>query len=336
MENRPKTTNLKSTMEDSKKNISRHHVLVTGGAGFIGSHLCDELVKRGEEVWCVDNLHLGTEKNIFHLKKFNNFHFLRLDLLDRIGLDQLFSEVKFDVVFHLAANSDIQQGNADHALDHKLTFMTTYEILEAMLRHKVNKIFFTSTSAVFGETGERLHEDYGPLKPISFYGANKLAAEAYISVFVDNYNFKAWILRFPNVIGERLTHGAIFDFIKRLKEDPSKLTVLGDGTQTKPYLYVKDVICAIMTVFEKAEERLAIYHVGSDDLISVRTIAETVVDEMNLKDTYIEYTGGKKGWVGDVPYFHYDIDKITSIGWKQQFTSNEALRITVTKELSIE
>ena len=320
-------------MKNSKQKISKLRVLVTGGAGFIGSHLCDELVKRGAEVWCVDNLHLGREENINHLKGLEDFHFIRLDLLDRSGLDRLFSDVSFDVVFHLAANSDIQQGSTNHELDLNLTFMTTYEILEVMRRHQVRKIFFTSTSAVFGETDEKLHEDFGPLKPISFYGASKLAAEAYISVFVDNYSFKAWILRFPNVIGERLTHGAIFDFMKRLQEDPSKLIVLGDGTQTKPYLYVKDVISAIMTVFEKAEEKLAVYHVGSEDLTSVREIAETVVEEMNLKDTYIEYTGGKKGWVGDVPYFHYDINKINSLGWKQQYSSTEAIRITVIKAL---
>ena len=305
------------------------HVLVTGGAGFIGSHLCDELISRDCEVWCIDNLHLGKEENIAHLKSNKQFHFKKLDILDRPTLNALFNEVKFNMVFHMAANSDIQQGSSNHEIDLKLTFLTTYVILETMLQHDVKKIFFASTSAVFGPTREKLHEEYGPLKPISAYGASKLAAESYISVFVDNYGFKAWIIRFPNVVGPRLTHGAIYDFMEKLKKDPSRLVVLGDGTQKKPYLYVKDLIKAIMVILEKAKEPLSIYHVSNEDLTEVREIAEIVIEEMGLKGIPIQYTGGEKGWVGDVPYFNYDISKIKSLNWTGQYKSTDAVRATV-------
>ena len=309
------------------------HILVTGGAGFIGSHLCDALIEQNYEVWCVDNLHLGKERNIEHLKGNQRFHFCKLDVLDRTGMDALFSEAKFDAVFHLAANSDIQQGGENHEVDLQLNFLTTFEVLEAMLRNGVKKFFFASTSAVFGETREVLHENYGPLMPISFYGASKLAAEAYISVFVENYGFKAWILRFPNVVGERCTHGAVHDFIMRLKHDSSRLVVLGDGTQTKPYLYVKDLVKAILMVFDKAEEPLAVYHVGNEDLTSVREIAEIVIEEMGLVGIPIEYTGGKNSWVGDVPYFKYDISKLKRLGFRQSYNSTESVRVAVRRIL---
>ncbi len=311
-------------------------VLVTGGAGFIGSHLCDALTERGYEVWCVDNFYLGREENIEHLKVNKQFHLSRFDVLDKAKINALFSEAKFDTVFHLAANSDIQQGSQNHKIDLQLNFLTTYEILEAMLAHKVKNIFFASTSAIFGDAKQVLNEDYGPVKPISFYGASKLAAEAYISVFVKNYGFKAWILRFPNVVGERCTHGVVHDFIIQLRRDPSHLMVLGDGTQTKPYLYVKDVIKAILIVFDKAEEPFAVYHVSNEHLTSVREIVAIVTEEMSLSGIPIEYSGGKVGWPGDVPYFEYDISKIQKLGYKYIYNSTESIRITVRKILGKE
>lgn len=308
--------------------------LVTGGAGFIGSHLCDALIDRNYEVWCVDNLRLGKEENIEHLRKNHRFHFLKFDVLNRKKLDALFSEAKFDTVFHLAANSDIQEGAKNHELDIKLNLLTTFEVLEAMLRNGVKRIFFASTSAIFGKTDETLSEDYGPLTPISFYGASKLAAEAYISVFVENHGFKGWILRFPNVVGERCTHGVVHDFITRLKQNPSHLVVLGDGTQTKPYLYVKDLIKAILIVFDRAQEPLAVYHVGNETLTSVSEIARIVIEEIELTGIPVEYTGGKSGWVGDTPHFRYDMSKIKALGFKQSCDSTESVRMAVRRILA--
>src|SRR5258708_31429801 len=174
--------------------------LVTGGAGFIGSHLCDRLIGQGAEVWCADNLHLGQRRNIAHLEKSNSFHFVALDVLDREPLDKLFADARFDSVFHLAANSDIAAGVADPELDLRLNQLTTLNVLEAMRRHQVRRLFFAGTSAVFGETSAVLHEDFGPLQPISFYGASKLAAEAYVSTYANLFGLSAIVLRFPNVV----------------------------------------------------------------------------------------------------------------------------------------
>jgi len=309
------------------------NVLVTGGAGFIGSHLCEALLARDYEVWCVDNLYLGREEFIEHLKNNHRFHFRKLDLLDKPELESLFAEAEFDVIFHLAANSDIQRGGEDHKIDLSLNFLTTFNVLEAMLPTGVKKIVFPSSSAVFGETDDVLTEDYGPLKPVSFYGASKLAAEAYISVFVENYGFQAWIIRFPNVIGERCTHGVVHDFIKRLKNDPSHLSVLGNGQQTKPYLYVEDLVTAILLVFDRASEPLAVYHVGNEDRTSVAEIVKIVLEEMDLTGIPVEYTGGVGGWAGDVPRFQYDISKIKSLGFKQRYNSTESVRVAVRRIL---
>lgn len=304
--------------------------LVTGGAGFIGSHLCDALIARGDEVWCVDNLHLGREENVAHLADHPQFHFHKLDVLDRPRLDALFADARFDIVFHLAANSDIQRGVADSQVDLQLTFLSTFEVLQAMQRHNVRQVFFASTSAIFGEThDDLLHETYGPLQPVSFYGAAKLAAEAYLSVYVHSFGFRAWVLRFPNVVGERTTHGAVHDFIERLRRDPSRLEVLGDGSQTKPYIYVKDLVRAILLVQEKAPEPLAVYHLAGEGLTSVRQIAEIVIEEMGLPRARIEYTGGKVGWVGDVARFCYDTRKIRALGFVHRYDSTEAVRIAV-------
>jgi UDP-glucose 4-epimerase len=307
--------------------------LVTGGAGFIGSHLCDALIDRDHEVWCVDNLHLGRVENIVHMLRRPGFRFHEIDALDQSRMDALFEEARFDAVFHLAANSDIQQGGHDRGLDLRLNFLTTCSVLERMLEHGVKRIFFASTSAVFGDRAEELEEESGPLRPVSFYGASKLAAEAYVSVYVDNFGFQGWILRFPNVVGERCTHGAVHDFITRLRRDPSRLVVLGDGTQEKPYLYVKDLVRAILLVFDRAEEPLAVYHVGAADRTAVSTIAEIVVEEMGLTGIPIEYTGGSRGWVGDVPRFSYDLRKIQALGFENDRTSTEAVRLAVRRIL---
>jgi UDP-glucose 4-epimerase len=178
---------------------------VTGGAGFIGSHLCDRLLERGDEVWCIDNLRLGRLRNIAHLEGLSDFRFIEMDLLNRADLTGLFANERFDAVFHLAANSDIAAGLANTRLDLDLNLLTTLAVLETMQAHEVKRLFFASTSAIFGETDGILHEDFGPCRPISFYGASKLAAEGYISVFAYTLGIRAVVLRFPNVVGERAT-----------------------------------------------------------------------------------------------------------------------------------
>src|SRR5260370_12781674 len=285
-------------------------ILVTGGAGFIGSHMCDRLLERGDKVWCVDTLWLGRRRNIAHLEALPNFRFIELDVLDQSGLTALFSDARFDAVFHMAANSDIAAGAANFRLDLELNQLTTVTVLETMQAHDVKRLFFASTSAIFGETDALLHEDFAPLRPISFYGASKLAAEAYISVFAHTFGGRAVILRFPNVVGERATHCVIYDFLRKLEADPGQLEVLGDGKQSKPYLYVRDLIDAMLTAWDKADAPFAVYHAAGLGTTSVREIAEIVVAAAGRADTRVVVTGGDRGWPGDVPYFCYGVERL--------------------------
>jgi UDP-glucose 4-epimerase len=310
------------------------NILVTGGAGFIGSHLCDRLLARGTRVWCVDNMHLGRRRNIGHLESRPDFHFLELDVLQREQLDSLFAEAGFDAVFHMAANSDIAAGVVDSRLDLTLNHLTTLTVLEAMRAHGVKRLFFASTSAVFGENDALLGEDAGPLQPISFYGASKLAAEAYVSVFAHTFGVNAVVLRFPNVIGERATHGVIYDFLRKLEKDASRLEVLGDGNQAKPYLYVGDLIDAMLTAWDKTTGPLSVYHAAGNGTTTVREIAEIVVAAAGGPDTKIVYAGGDRGWAGDVPRFRYDISKLQALGWQPRHHSTEAVRFAVKRILA--
>src|SRR6202049_111603 len=299
--------------------------LVTGGAGFIGSHLCDRLLDRGEQVWCLDNLRLGRRRNIAHLATSAAFRFVELDLLDPASVATLFDEVQFDAVFHLAANSDIAAGAGNFRLDLELNQLTTVAVLEAMRSHEVKHLFFASTSAIFGETDALLHENFAPLKPISFYGASKLAAEAYVSVFAHTFGGRAVILRFPNVVGERATHGVIYDLLRKLEADRGRLEVLGDGNQSKPYLYVGDLVGAVLTAWDKAEGALAVYHAAGIGTTSVREIAAIVAGAAGRRPTRVVYVGGDRGWPGDVPRFRYDISRLQALGWQPQRHSTEAV-----------
>ena len=307
-------------------------ILVTGGAGFIGSHLDDALIARGHNITVVDNLVLGRKENIEHLIDNPNFCFIEADLLDMENMRGIFSEGKFDMVYHLAANSDIQKGGKDPMVDYNLTFNTTFNVLQLLKEFEIKKFFFASTSAIYGETYDVLNEDYGPLKPVSNYGAGKLASEAFISAFSSTYGIQTWITRFPNVVGERFTHGVIYDFIKKLHNNPEELEVLGNGEQCKPYVYVKDLAEAILYVIDHADEKYNVYMIGSDSRTKVKEIAAMVIEEMGL-NARIRYTGGDRGWVGDVPEFRYDLTKINKLGWTAPHNSNESVRLAIQKAL---
>ena len=300
-------------------------ILVTGGAGFIGSHLCDVLIADGHNVTVVDNLVLGKVENIEHLINNPNFRFFREDLNNGHAMDMIFMDGEFDMVYHLAANSDIQKGGKDPMVDYQLTFNTTFNVLQMMKKYEVKKFFFASTSAIYGETYDVLNEDYGPLKPVSNYGAGKLASEAFISAFASTYHIQTWITRFPNVVGERFTHGVIYDFIHKLQKNPNELEVLGNGEQCKPYVYVKDLVAGIQFVINNSNEPYNVYMLGSDTRTKVKEIAAMVIEEMGLNAS-IRYTGGDRGWVGDVPEFRYDLTKVNNLGWKASYDSNGAVR----------
>ena len=308
--------------------------LVTGGAGFIGSHLCDRLLGRGAQVCCLDNLYLGTRRNIAHLESAVGFRFVEGDVLDRTFLEAFCLENDFDAIFHMAANSDIPAGTTDSELDLRLNFQTTANILDMMRRRGFGRIFFPSTSAVFGEKNSPFDENSGPLQPISFYGASKLAAEAYLSAHAHLSEVQAVILRFPNVVGERATHGVIFDFLRKLERNRRELEVLGDGSQTKPYLYVGDLVDAIFVAWDKTSSPFAVYHAAGVGLTSVREIAEIVVAAAGDAETRIRYTGGDRGWPGDVPKFEYDTTRLQALGWQPLRHSTDAVRLAVARILA--
>ncbi|WCL51268.1 NAD-dependent epimerase/dehydratase family protein [Leptospira sp. GIMC2001] len=300
------------------------NILITGGAGFIGSHLCDKLLSENHNVFCIDNLSLGKMENINHLIANSNFRFEKVEMLNDSEYEEIFKNNKFDIVFHLAANSDISISHSKPSIDLEKTFLTTYRTLDLMRKYNVNKLFFASTSAIYGETLIPITESYGPLVPKSHYGAGKLASEAFIYSFSENYNIQTWVTRFPNVVGGRATHGAIFDFIYKLTQNSEELLVLGDGTQEKPYLYVKDVVDAMYFILMNSSEQVNIYNIGVESKTTVREIAEMVI-KASKSDAKIKYSGGNRGWIGDVPKFDYNIDKLSKLGWKSARTSNESV-----------
>ena len=303
--------------------------LVAGGAGFIGSHLVDALLAEGYEVVCVDNFFIGTRENIRHLEGEPRFTFYEQDLSDFDGTLAIFERERPDHVFHMAANSDIQASAEDPLIEYKNTYSTTFVLLECMRRTGVKKLFFASTSAVYGEQmGAQVSEEAVALAPISYYGGAKLGSEGMISAFTYMNDLHTLVFRFPNVIGPRLTHGVIFDFVKRLKADPSHLRILGDGRQSKPYLYVMDLVEAIMQ-FKKVPAGVTLYNVGVESQTSVTRIGEIVCEKMGLGGIPFEYTGGRGGWKGDVPVFAYDLGKIHAAGWTAKMTSDEAVARTV-------
>lgn len=310
--------------------------LVVGGAGFIGSHLCDALLKLGHEVVCVDNFSLGTKENIAHLTGQEQFHLYEKAATDRAALEEIFAKEQPEYVFHLAANSDIQASAANPDVEYRNTYTTTYEILRCMREYGVKRLFFASTSAVYGDKRDTVLDENTPnLSPISYYGAAKLGSEALISAFSYMNDIRSLVFRFPNVIGPRLTHGVIFDFIRKLDRDAAHLEILGDGRQTKPYIYVTDLVEAILQFMDVNEVGVTLYNVGVEGETSVTRIADIICEERGLAEVEYQYTGGEGGWKGDVPSFQYCVDKIHGAGWKANYSSDEAVRKTVQAVLGV-
>ena len=301
--------------------------LVTGGAGFIGSHLIDRLCARGDEVVVLDNLSSGHVEFLQHNIDSGSVQMVKGDITN---LDDVMGAMKgIDVVYHLAANPDIRLGTRITDTDLKQGTIATYNILEAMRVNEVEKIAFASSSVVYGEGAPMpTPENYGPCMPISLYGASKQAGEGLISSWVGTFGLQAWIFRFANIIGARGTHGVIYDFIHKLKADPSRLEVLGNGLQEKSYMEVGDCVDAILHVMSNADDRLNLYNLGSHDTASVRTIAKIVVEETGCLDASIEYTGGDRGWAGDIPRAMLGIEKMLESGFDVKYNSQEAIRHT--------
>ncbi len=301
--------------------------LVTGGAGFIGSHLVDALVAQGKSVRVLDNFSSGREEFLAHHKSTANVEIFRVDLLDPESVKDAMQGI--DTVHHLAANPDIRLGTEVTDTDLRQGTIATYNVLEAMRCEGVSRISFASSSAIYGEASIMpTPETYGPVKPISLYGASKLASEALITAWCGTFKAKAWVHRFANIVGPRGTHGVIFDFIHKLKNDPTRLEVLGNGLQEKSYMSAEDCVRAMVHLVGNTSEDVNLYNLGTGDTCSVRRIAEIVVEESGLEGVSIEYTGGDRGWAGDVPKTSLDVEYLLSTGFVPEMQSEAAIRHT--------
>jgi UDP-glucose 4-epimerase len=300
--------------------------LVTGAAGFIASNLIPRLLARGDEVIGIDNFFLGKRE---YLPEHERFLFVELDLLDLATLTRVFTEARPERVWHLAANSDISFGMKYTDFDLKGGTLVTYNVLEAMRAAGTKEIVFSSSGAVYGEPSVMpTPEDYGPILPISLYAASKVACETLITAFVHNYDLRAWIYRFGNIIGPNPTHGVVYDFVRRLQDDPTRLTVLGNGTQAKPYVHVEDCLDGIEFGIAHAHAEVNCYNLAVDDQTSVRQITDWTIEAMGIPRDSIEVTYGDepRGWRGDVAQVQLDTRRMMALGWRPTMTSAEATR----------
>ncbi len=312
----------------------QNKIIVTGGAGFIGSHLVDMLLSAGNEVTVIDNLSSGRMEFLEQNIENPDFKFIELDLLETGKLKKAIQGMDF--VYHLAANPDVRLGVVDTKIHLEQNIIATYNLLEAMRINKQKNIVFTSTSTVYGEAAViPTPENYGPLIPISLYGASKLACEALITSYCGSFDMNSWIFRFANIVGERGTHGIIVDFIEKLRTNPEILEILGDGQQRKSYIHVSDCIDAILYAVNNSHEFVNIFNIGSNDTINSTEIGEIVVKEMGLRNVKFSYTGGKRGWKGDVPRMLLSIGKLQELGWTPSYNSKNSVIAAVRSALGI-
>ena len=307
-------------------------ILVTGGAGFIGSHLCKRLVKEGHHVVAIDNLSNGSLENLKGLEENPQFTFYEFDVNNAMRLRGVFDKYSFDMVFHLAANADVSRGEESPAVDFENTLQSTLSVLEMMRVYKIKKFFYASSSTVYGNADERLQEHRSIMEPISHYGAAKLASEAFVSSYSHLHDFQVWIARFSNAVGPNMDHGVIPDLIKKLKTKPASLEVFGDGTQTKPYIWIDDLVEGVMTLLEKTNEQYNTYLVGVDSNVTVDQIAQIVMDEVGVH-VPIHYGGRYSGWKGDVKKYQYDVSRLRLLGWTPKYTAEEAVRKAIRENL---
>ena len=302
-------------------------VVVTGGAGAIGSWLVRRLVERGHAVRIVDDLSSGRKEHLGDLLRSTRCELTVADLRNPELYQDLFRGAS--EIWHLAANTDIRKGSNDSTLDFEHGAVATFRVLELARRYDVDRFLYASSSVVYGfPTVFPTPEEYGPLEPQSLYGAAKLAAEAMTSAYAHSYGIRAFVFRFANIIGPAMTHGVIYDFFEKLRRDPKRLEVLGDGRQSKSYLRTEDCVDGMLLAGERATGRVNTLNLGSEDRISAREIAEKVV-AAHGGTARIEFTGGERGWVGDVPQQLLAIDRIRALGWKPRYSSSAAVDRTI-------
>lgn len=313
-------------------------IFITGGAGFIGSHVIDMLLSKGKQVTCYDNLSSGKLAWIKPHLKNRNFRFIKADMLN---LSYLKKTMKgHDLIWHLGANTDIPNGYYKTDIDINNCVIATRNVLESMRINNIRHMLFSSTGAAYGETGEiPFKETNGPLLPISLYAAGKLACESFISAYCHLYDMDAWIFRFGNVIGARMGHGVIYDFIKKLKKDKTQLEILGDGKQAKNYFLIEECISGMSYIFQHRKLTLQpcdIFNLGTDTKTGVIEIAKIVIQEMELENVQLKFTGTKRGWPGDQPQVFLSVEKVKRLGWYPKYTSTEAIRIATRRMLNKE
>lgn len=302
---------------------------ITGGAGFIASNLADRLAAESDNnVTIYDNFSTGLEEFLIGLRNKDNVKIINGDLLDTELLQKSMFGSEF--VFHLAANADVRFGTDHPGKDLQQNTIATFNVLEAMRANDIKKIAFSSTGSIYGEAKIIPTPEDAPL-PIqtSLYGASKMAGEGLISAYCEGFGFQAWIFRFVSILGERYTHGHVFDFYKKLLDDPNKLHVLGNGKQRKSYLYIQDCIDAMLFAVEKAQEKVNIFNLGTDEYCEVNNSIAWITTELGVKPELI-YSGGDRGWIGDNPFIFLDCSKIRSLGWNPKLTIQEAIIKTLT------
>jgi UDP-glucose 4-epimerase len=298
---------------------------VTGGAGFIGSNLVDRLLASGCAVTVFDNFSTGKPRFLDGARPSDACEIVRGDLLERDALARAIKGSGADVVFHLAANADVRFGTEHPQRDLEQNTIATFNVLEGMRGAGVTRIAFSSTGSVYGEAAIFPTPEAAPF-PVqtSLYGASKLAGEGLIQAYCEGFGFRGYIFRFVSILGERYSHGHVFDFYQSLRSDPGQLRVLGNGHQRKSYLYVQDCVDAMLTVLERATDKVNVYNLGTDEYCEVNDSIGWITSHLGL-DPARNYTGGERGWIGDSPFIFLDTAKVRSLGWKPRLTIREGI-----------
>ena len=300
---------------------------VTGGAGFIGSNLVDRLLEDGHQVVAYDNLSTGQIKFLHRALENEKFKFIEGDLLDKEKLND--SILGSEIVIHFAANADIKDGLNHPFRDLEQNTIATFNLLEAMRSNKITKIAFSSTGSVYGDCKVIPTPEDAPF-PVqtSLYASSKLACEALIQSYCEGFGFQSWIFRFVSILGERYSHGHVYDFYKQLLDDPNQLKVLGNGKQEKSYLYIKDCVDGVLYAINNADSKINIFNLGTNETCIVTESISEIVKQLELEPK-LNFTGGKRGWVGDNPLILLDISKITELGWTPKVSIRDGIIKTV-------
>ena len=304
--------------------------MITGGAGFIGSYIAEKLVENGTDTKVIDNLVTGKKENLSKCFDQDNFSFLEYDLGNLDGIENHLGDV--DILFHFAADPEVRTGYSKPEDSFEQNIVNTFNLLQKIKQSKIKKIVFASSSSVYGDAKIiPTNEEYGPLSPISHYGASKLACEAMVSSFCHNYNIEGVILRPANVIGLRGRHGLIWDLVHKLKINQDELELLGDGKQTKSFIHISDAINGIFSSLNNLQDKVEVFNLGSEDSVEIMDVAKIVCKNMGLNEIKINLTGGVddgRGWKGDIKIAHLDISKLKNLGWRPKLSSLEAADVT--------